>query len=142
MNPKQLETYSFWWSEVRLVVAALALLIGGVPPILLIAPSSMYAFTALGLKLAWIVSGLASAYLLYRWYHNGQRVFGGKDHQDTLAFLVMTISGINLGLAGIFGKNLGMNIMSGKIVFLIVGLIYLYVAYHLYTRWNKHNKLF
>ena len=128
MKSKLLEKYSFWWSEIRLIIAAVALLIGGVPPIFLIAPPSMSALTVLGLKAAWIISGLASGYLLYRWYDGGQKVFGGKDHKDTLAFLVMTISGLNLGFTGVFGRNLGMAITTNRVVFLIVAGIYAYVA--------------
>jgi hypothetical protein len=139
MNSKQLEKYSFLWSEVRLVIAAIALLIGGVPPIFLIAPPAMSALTVLGLKTAWVISGLASGYLLYRWYDGGQKVFGGKDHKDTLAFLVLVISGLNLGFAGVFGKNLGMTITTNRVVFLLVAALYAYVAWHLWMRAQKHG---
>ena len=142
MNPKQLEMYSFWWSETRLLVAAVALFLGGVPPIFLIAPPAMLGITQLGLTMAWILSGAASGYLLWRWYEGGQKVFGGKDSKDIIAFLVMTISGINLGLTGIFGQNIGMSFASGKIVFMIVGALYVWVAFHLFTRWNKVGKMF
>jgi hypothetical protein len=142
MNPKQLETYSFWWSETRLLIAAAALFLGGVPPVYFVAPPAMLGITQLGLTAAWIVSGLASAYLLWRWYDGGQKVFGGKQSKDIFAFLVMIVSGINLGLTGIFGQNIGMSLVSGKIVFMIVGALYLWVAYHLFVRWNKVGKMF
>lgn len=142
MNPRQLEMYSFWWSEVRLVIAAVALFIGGVPPIYLLAPSGMFGIARLGLVAAWIISGLAAGYLLYRWYDGGQKVFGGKDHKDTLAFLVMAVSGLNLGFTGIFGRNIGMAVASGRIVFTVVAVIYLVVAWHLWMRYKKHGRVF
>src|SRR4051812_7872510 len=97
MRPQDIALYSFWWSEARLLIAAVALLLGGVPPIYLLAPPSLFGLARLGLVLCWIVSGLASGYLLYRWYDSGQKLFGHKDHTDTITFLILVISGINLG---------------------------------------------
>jgi len=142
MNPKQLEIYSFWWSEVRLVIAAVALFIGGVPPIYLLAPPAMFGMARLGLVICWIISGIAAGYLLYRWYDGGQKIFGGKDHKDTLAFLVMVVSGLNLGFTGVFGRNIGMSIASGRLVFIVVAIIYLVAAWHLWSRYKKHGKVF
>ncbi len=142
MKSKQLEIYSFWWSEIRLVIAAIALLLGGVPPIYILTPPDFFGIAQIGLVLCWIMSGLASGYLLYRWYDGGQKVFGHKDSKDTLAFLVMIISGINLGLAGVLGRNIGMAIFSGRLIFAIVAVAYLFAAYHMFTRYNKAGKIF
>ncbi|MDP3645627.1 MAG: hypothetical protein Q8R25_00885 [bacterium] len=127
------------WSEARLLVAAVALLLGGVSPILLVVPAS-FEFTVTLLKLAWLVSGVASLYLAYRWYSAKQTLFGKKDGADTLAFFVMVVSGINLGLTGALGQNIGMSILSGRTVFFVVALLYLWTAYHLWKRWNSHGK--
>lgn len=143
MHPKDLERYSFIWSEVRLVIAAIALLLGGVPPIFLLTPDPLWGIARLGLVLCWILSGLASGYLLYRWYDNGQKLFGHKNHTDTITFLILIVSGINLGLAGVFGRNIGMTIFSGKLIFVIVAILYLYCAYHLWMHYKKlGNRLF
>ena len=98
----KLEYYSFLWSEVRLLIAAIALLIGGYPPIIYFLPvPALYGLLYMGLKVAWLVSGAAAAYLLYRWYSGGQRLFGKKETLDTVAFFVCVVSGINLGFFGI-----------------------------------------
>lgn len=142
-RPDALERYAFLWSEARLLIAALAFLIGGVPPIYLIAPSSLFAIARTGLLACWIISGIASLYLLYRWWVGGQKVFGKKDPKDTIAFLLMALSGINLGLAGLLSKNIGMTILSGRLVFFVTAAAYLFIAYHLYNRWKASGeKLF
>jgi len=140
-QPAQLERNSFLWSEARLVIAAVALFLGGVPPVI--------KFVGYGdgitgiLKLCWIISGVASAYLAYRWYTGGQRVFGGKDQKDTGAFLVSVLSGLNLGWTGLSGNNIGMSIASGNIIFAIVGVLYLAAGWHLWMRWKaNHEHLF
>lgn len=142
-RPAALEKYAFWWSEARLIVAAVALLIGGVPPIYPIAPPSLFDIARTGLLAAWVISGIASLYLLYRWWNSGQKVFGKKDPKDIIAFLVMIISGINLGLVAVVGKNIGMSISPGRFVLFATAAMYLVVAYHLYARWKSHGeKLF
>ena len=140
-DPRELETYAFLWSEVKLLVAAVALLIGGYPPIFLLLPiSATYGFVSLGLKLAWIISGVAAAYLAYRWYTGGQKLFGGNDTKDKAAFAVLVVSGINLGLTGILGQNIGMSISSNYAVFVVVALAYLGSAVYLFQRWSSHGK--
>jgi integral membrane sensor domain MASE1 len=142
-HPKRLERYAFMWSEVRLVIAAVALLIGGVPPIYLIAPPALFSIARTGLLACWIISGIASLYLLYRWWAGGQKLFGKKNPKDSIAFLLMVLTGINLGLAGVLSKNIGMTILSGRVVFFITAAVYLFVAYHLYNRWKASGeKLF
>ncbi|QQG37920.1 MAG: hypothetical protein HYS26_04830 [Candidatus Kaiserbacteria bacterium] len=139
-QPSALEKYAFLWSEVRLVIAAVALLIGGFPPILLLLPTPA---TWLLLRLAWIISGLAAGYLLYRWYTGGQKVFGGKDSKDLGAFFVSVVSGLNLGILGLLGTNIGMSIASGRVVFAAVAVLYLLAAWHLHKRWRASGeKLF
>ena len=140
-HPDNLERYAFVWSEVRLLIAALALFIGGVPPVLYFLPA--IGLMGVLLKLAWLISGVAAAYLLYRWLTNGQKLFGHKDMKDTIAFLVMCVSGINLGLVGLIGNNIGMSISSSYAVFVITAIVYLVSAYHLHLRWKKAGeKLF
>ncbi|MBX4192509.1 hypothetical protein KW798_03430 [Candidatus Parcubacteria bacterium] len=135
-NPTKLERWSFMWSEARLLIAAVALFIGGVPPIVFIAPS--LAMVGI-LKLAWLISGAASLYLLYRWVKNGQRVFGSKETKDSLAFLVMNISGLNLGITGLLGTNIGMSISSNQTVFVVAGALYVVCAVYLYNRFRAHH---
>ncbi len=141
MNANQLERYSFLYSQARLLIAAVALFLGGVPVLrFLVRTPSLYGTVGTVLTITWILSGVASAYLLYRWMMNGQRLFGGKAQMDTAAFLVSVVSGINLGLVGLLGRNIGMSIAAGRIVFLIVGVIYIAAAYQLQMRWQATGK--
>lgn len=142
MKPATLERYSFLWSEARLIVAAAALFLGGVPPLRLVFPLmvSGYDYAGLLLTIGWIVSGVASLYLAYRWYAGGMVLFGKKDQKDMIAFLVSVVSGLNLGIVGLLGFNIGMSILSNYIVFVAVGVAYLVSAYYLYTRWNANGK--
>jgi hypothetical protein len=137
MNHNLLERLSFLWSEARLVIAAAALFLGGVPPVLKILPGVPLVGSLL--TLAWLISGIASLYLLYRWYTGGQTLFGGKETKDMVAFFVMTISGLNLGIAALW-QNIGMSISSNYIIFLAVGILYLLAALHLYRRWVAHDE--
>lgn len=140
-KPDQLERYSFWWSQARLVIAAIALFSGGMPVVyLLFRTSGLYRILNPFLTLTWIISGLASAYLLYRWNANKQKLFGGKTSLDTAAFFVSVVSGLNLGIAGLIGTNIGMSISSNSSIFVIVALLYLAAAAHLLIRWNTSKK--
>ncbi len=136
-TPSKLEKYSFLWSEARLVLAAIALFIGGYPLATRVLPMSL---TYNLLILCWIISGLASAYLAYRWYTGGRKVFGGNEKRDVVAFFVMVVSGINLGIVGLLGQNIGMSISSSKILFIVVGILYLASAYHLHVRWKANGE--
>jgi len=140
MNTHTLVRWSFWWSEVRLVVAAVALFLGGVPPALYFLPGVPLVGSLL--ILCWIISGAASLYLAWEWYQSGGAVFGGRDKLDAAALAVSVVSGINLGLTGIIGRNIGMSISSAYPVFLIVGLLYVASAVYLYNRFNKVGHLF
>ncbi|MEY4731070.1 MAG: hypothetical protein RL681_16 [Candidatus Parcubacteria bacterium] len=139
-HPDQLERYSFVWSQTRLVIAAVALFLGGYPPVLYFLPT-LYGITLPFLHLSWIVSGVASAYLLYRWHGGEKKLFGGRDQRDTYAFFVSVISGINLGLAGLLGQNIGMSVSYGnQVLFVITGAAYLWAAWHLRKRWSASGE--
>jgi len=139
-KPDKLELYSFEWSLVRLVVAAATLILSGsVPIVYRLFSYSFYPLYTL-LNLSWIISGLSAGYLLYRWHNGGQKLFGKKDQKDMAAFLVMGVSGINLGIVGLLGTNIGMSISSARIVLVIVGVAYLASAYHLHQRWQENGK--
>lgn len=133
----KLEHYSFVWSELRLLIAALALFLGGVPPVLKLSTASLVANL---LTLSWIVSGVASAYLLYRWYAVHGTLFGHKNRTDKLAFFVSVITGINLGLAGLLSTNFGLSISNNRFILFIVGILYLLTSLYLYRRWQAHGK--
>ena len=137
MDKEKLECWSFWWSEIRLIIAAIALFLGGVPPVLKLLPGMPLVGAVL--TICWIVSGVASLYLLYLWWGHW-RVFGGKDTADVVAFLIMCVSGLNLGFAGIFGRNIGMQINSSYAVFVLVALVYLVTAFYLNQRWRSNGK--
>jgi hypothetical protein len=140
-KPDQLERYSFLWSEARLVIAAIALFSGGVPVVYLIFPASgLYRILSPFLTLTWLISGLASGYLLYRWNDNKQRLFRGKKNIDTGAFFVSVVSGINLGIAGLLGTNVGMAISSNRFILTVVALLYLAAAIYLFMRWNASKR--
>jgi uncharacterized membrane protein YuzA (DUF378 family) len=57
-----------------------------------------------------------------------------------LAFLLLILSGLNLGFAGVFGLNLGMNITRNPIIFFIIGILYLFAAYQLWTSYQKNKR--
>jgi uncharacterized membrane protein YuzA (DUF378 family) len=140
-KPDMLEQNSFLWSEARLAIAAIALLLGGVPPLRLLLPiAGLYGLISTVLTLAWIVSGVASVYLLYRWFTGGKVLFGAHEPLDMAAFLVSAISGINLGFTGLTGNNLGMSIFSGRVLFGITALVYLASAAYLWRRWSISGK--
>ncbi len=140
-TPDQLERYSFLWSEIRLIIASVALFIGGIPPIVLLNPLyTLRGLVSLLLTLSWIVSGLASAYLIYRWNKGGKMLFGGKKPLDLYTFFIMVISGLNLGLAGLLGNNIGMSIFSNRLIFTLTGIVYLFSLFHLNKRFKENNK--
>ena len=141
LHPDRLERYSFLWSEARLVVAAVALLLGGVPVLKALFPSpALSGPVGLVLTVTWLASGAASGYLLYRWFTGGKTLFGGKATLDTAAFLVSGVSGVNLGLTAILGTNIGMSIFSGGGIFVIVAVVYLATAFHLFKRWRASGQ--
>lgn len=141
MNSHQLDRYGFFWSEARLLIAALALFLGGVPPALRF--FGWFPLVGSLLFISWVFSGLVSVYLLYRWYEHKWHLFGGKQPLDVAAFSVNIISGLNLGAAGLIGRNIGMSISSNYVIFILVAIVYLASAVYLYRRWSGHGeKLF
>lgn len=140
-QPHKLERLSFLWSEARLVIAAFALFLGGVPPLLYIfATPSLFFLLGSLLKISWLISGIASGYLLYRWHKGGKTLFGGKSSKDAQVFFVSVVSGLNLGIAGLLGTNVGMSISSNRIVFIFVALIYLFSGWVLWKRWKANGE--
>jgi len=140
-NKNNLERFSFLWSQARLVIAAAALFLGGIPVLSFVLRAvSLYGIVSAILTISWIISGAASLYLLYMWNKEGRKLFGGRSRYDTLLFLVSVISGVNLGLAGLLRTNVGLTISSNRAVLMVVGLIYLYSAWHLQKRWNSSDK--
>ncbi len=140
-EPRNLEHYSFIWSQARLLVAAVALLIGGVPVLRAVLPMvALSGLVNLVLTLTWIISGVASGYLLYRYVKNQQMIFGGRNQRDRVAFLISIISGFNLGLTGLTGNNIGMSISSDRVIFAIVAIIYLITLVYLHKRWQASGK--
>ena len=140
-TPDMLEKYSFWWSEARLILGAIALALGGVPVVFAVLPvSGLFSLVGSLLTLSWIISGIASGYMLYRFWTGGKTVFGGKEQRDIIAFWVSTITGFNLGITGLFGTNIGMSLSSNRIVFTLAAVVYVIAAVHLYRRWNASGK--
>ena len=140
-TPAGFTRWSFLWSEARLIVAALALFLGGVPVLYAALPvPALFGVERIILILAWVASGLAAGYLLYQWSAHGRKLFGGGATADTVAFFVCVVSGFNLGIAGLSGVNVGMTISSNYAVFVVVGLIYLATAVYLYRHWAAHGK--
>jgi uncharacterized membrane protein len=133
--------YSFLWSQIRLIIAAVALFLGGKPPLfVLFGGANAGAILWPLVQWSWVISGVASLYLLYRWNLMGQKVFGTKDRKDTTAFFVSVVSGINLGLAAVIGRNIGMSISSNYIIFIVVGVIYLLSYLQLQKGWKKSGQ--
>jgi hypothetical protein len=140
-TPDRLERYAFLWSLARMAIAVLSLFIGAVPIVLRILPG-LYSLVSL----AWLISGLASLYLIYRWHTGGQTVFGGTETKDVVAFWIMVVTGINLGITGL-GNNIGMGLAYSTfglslagIIFKITAVAYAAVAYYLWKRWKESGE--
>lgn len=140
MSPDNLIRYAFYWSLARMGIAVLSLFFGATP--------FLGKFVGYNLMmLAWLVSGVASVYLGYRWYTGGKTVFGGKNQKDTIAFLIMVVTGINLGYTAI-DTNVGMNFTYSlvgsmnldDIVYKATAVLYALVAYYLYKRFKENGE--
>ncbi len=147
MNHNKLEKYSFWWSEVRLALGAIALFLGGVPSVVyLIARFNLFGLfnpVFVLLNIAYLISGASAIYLLYRFFKGGRRVFDSKHWMDLGSFAVMVISGINLGLTAVIGQNPGLSITAYHPILIVVGIFYLVSMVYLYRRFRAHgNRLF
>ncbi len=99
-TPGKLEEYAFKWSQLRLIIAAVTLVISAPTPIVfeLLSSSSSGGLISTLLTVCWLITGAASLYMLYRWNTSGQKVFGKRDPKDTVAFFISVVTGINLGL--------------------------------------------
>jgi len=140
-QPANLEKYSFLWSEARLVIASIALFKGGIPVLWILLPGMGTARLVQSLlTIMWIISGAAAVYLLYRWNGSKQMLFGKKDAKDTVAFFVSVVSGINLGIVGLAGRNIGMSLAPSYPLWVLAGLVYLAAAAYLYKRWTESGK--
>jgi hypothetical protein len=123
-----------------MVIAAISLFFGAMP----------IAYKIIGLQavslvaLAWLVSGVAAVYLGYLWHKGGQKVFGGDDKQIKILFIIMVVTGLNLGYVAIGNINLGMSFLYGMpiagIIFKATAVGYLYVAYTLWTKWKENGE--
>jgi hypothetical protein len=142
-TPERLERYAFLWSLARMVIAAVSLFFGAVPVAYRLGGAS--GLTASLMPLFWLISGAAAIYLLYIWYQSGMKLFGKDDPKDKTAFLVMCITGINLGYAAI-GSNIGINltyaisIHLGALLLKLTAIAYLVVAYYLWQRWGASGE--
>lgn len=140
-TPDALDRYAFYWSEARLCIAAVALFLGGIPPVMYFLPfPSLLRIVSPLLALSWLISGVVSAYLIYRWNQCGKKVFGGKNQRDMAAFFLNIVTGLNLGLVPIIGSNIGMSMSSSKGVFVLAGVVYILVALYLWKRWNQRGE--
>lgn len=139
-GPDRLAGLAFLWSEARLIIAAVALVMGG-PPVLLFLPiAPIYGLLVLLVKLSWIVSGAASLYLLMRWAQAKWYVFDKTSRNDVIAFVIMIVSGINLGLTGIIQVNPGLSIFSAYLFSLVGAVAYVWAAYRLYVKWEESGR--
>lgn len=141
-TPERLERYAFFWSLTRMVIAAFSLFFGAMPIVYKVAGFSSSIVNSL-LPLFWLISGAASIYLLYFWWKAGMTVFGGSDMKDKVLFLVMAVTGLNLGYAAI-GQNIGMGLFYsmpiGDLIFKVTAIVYLIVAYMLFKRWKESGE--
>jgi len=141
MQSDKLERYAFLWSMTRMVIAALSLFFGATPIIYHL--SIGYSGLSSLLQLCWLISGVASAYLLYRWFTGGQKVFGATDTKNKVFFLIMVATGLNLGYTAI-DTNIGMGLVIGMpiahLLFKATGILYLIVAYYLWTQWKENGE--
>jgi hypothetical protein len=134
-----MERYAFLWSLCRMAIAVLSLFLGASPILLGIVGYQV-------MMLAWLISGVAALYLGYRWFSGGKRVFGGNNQKDTWAFLIMVVTGINLGYTA-FSTNIGMNLaysivgMSlADLLYKATAVLYAVVVYYLYKRWKENGE--
>jgi len=139
-SPQKLERYAFLWSLARLIIAAVSLFFGAMPIVYMLGGSSGILVSLL--PLFWLISGVAAVYLLYTWHKGGQKLFGKTDRKDKVIFFIMAITGLNLGYTAL-SSNIGMEIAwsfgpsLAEVLIKATAIIYLIVAYHLWTQWKK-----
>ncbi|GEM_PF-671814 len=143
-TPEKLEYYAFMWSMLRMVIAAISLFFGAMPIYFRLAG---YSSSMPLLTIAWIISGVSALYLGYLWLQSGKKVLGGEQ-RITIFFLIMVVTGLNLGWTGIANNNIGMNLvgygsMTADLIFKATAIVYLFVAYSLWNTWKANGeKLF
>ena len=137
-NPSSLERYSFYWLLALLLFSALAMFLGARPPVTLVTGYSSTVWSLL--NLSWLICGAAAMYLTYMWAQHNKELFGGKDTKDTVAFGFMLAAGYDLGLAGALGNNIFLNVVMGKALLIVTGVVCLVAAYHLHTRWKANGE--
>jgi hypothetical protein len=139
-TPEKLIRYAFLWSLARMMIASLSLFLSATPIAYRFLGSSAYSL----LPLFWLISGAASVYLVYVWYARGQKLFGGNDPKDRIAFFILVVTGINLGFAALSYGNIGMNIVWGMpiadIIYKLTAIVYIIAAYYLFKRWKEHHE--
>ncbi len=140
-TPEALEKYSFQWMIVCLVLTALSLFFGATPIATQIFGYSNNLVGTL-LNLSWLISGVASAFLLYFWNQKGQKLFGESDKKHKFLFLLMIVIGLNIGLIILIGNNILMSIFwnlgIANILFKIFALISAYTAFTLFNAWKAN----
>lgn len=140
MQPEKLQRYAFYWSVARMLIAALSLFFGAMPIVYKLGVGSLASL----LPLFWLVSGVASVYLIYMWYKSGQKVFGGTEKKDMIAFFVMVVTGLNLGYTGLSNLNIGMNMVwdmpIADLIFKATAVVYVVVAVYMYKRWKASGE--
>lgn len=139
LDSVRLDRLAIWWSLMRMVLVASILLFGYVPLL------GGLSFMAPFVPWLWMVSGLVSIYLAYRWFVSDMKLLNETDILATAAFWLMIISGLNLGLAS-FGDNFGMAIVAdvpmSDLILKAVGVAYLLSVGFLYRKWSQSGLLF
>ena len=143
-TPERLLRYAFLWSIARMMIGAVSLFFGVMPVLYRLMSSAANT----PLTLAYLITLAASGYLVYLWFSkHDKRVFGDDDMKDKVAFLIMSVTGLNLGLSAIINDNIGIGLMQtvfsydlGELLFKAVAVIYLAVAYYLWKRWKENGE--
>ena len=110
-TPAMLQRYAFLWMMACLALTALSLFFGATPIAFMILGSSAYSL----LNLSWLISGIASAYLGYIWFKGDKTVFGTSDQKTKILFLIMVVTGLNIGLVAFLNQNILMNLVWGHV---------------------------
>lgn len=143
-KPENLLKYAFYYNEARLVLAGITLLIGKMSPVLIYFYIPVITvLAALLMSIAWILAGVAAAYLLYLWFKAEKKLWGEDNPTDRAAFAIAIISGLHLGWAGLTGTNIGFAILPFLgLVMPLAGLLYLWSAFHLGKRFKANPNMF
>lgn len=142
LKPGNLERCAFYWLWGLLLVSALALLVGVNQP----HPKFFRPLYWPMQELAWLLSGIAAVYLVYRWQQADRQLFpDGKIHfvnKDKLAFWLMILTGLNVGLTSVIGHNIFLSLFWDRLIHGVVMIACLAAAYHLHLRYHAVGSLF